>query len=531
MSPQRKDTHMSKKKYKKSKYQTKQTKFNVNYLVILLFVALGLLLLIVNNNFSFQQGHHGFLSSHGITLANNLSFKEHFLMFDFISINENNTTVYSAYNRFPLTSFLATKIAMLFAMGNLKFEILFARYLMLGFFMGSMIFAYLSLKIVFQNKAVALTTVLLSFSSFYMLYYSDMIFNDIPTLFGMFLTLHGIVVYQTDHTRYKQLIIKSLIGILLGWQVYTLLLLYIIYLFISFFVKGTQKNHLIKSYIINPFLLGLATLILGVFILGFQLWNESKMTKKPLSEISTISSMKKRTGADSEFTKRYKHILTPTNVISVQFDRVKNMLTPHSFTSKTKLEQWTYVIFLLILFMLILLFMRKELPLGFSGLTVFALSGLLWGFGMKGFTMFHDFQSIYYIGIPLLTYGTILYAIAKKLHSDIVLILLAFTLFIFAYSTITINNVKNNRATHTNVFTADMQTIQEILQPREKVCLDGELKSLCGGRHACAFYLHRHYLYRLKTINRCNYVVSQNKHYNQNLKTTNNQRLFLFSIQ
>ena len=63
------------------------------------------------------------------------------------------------------------------------------------FFAGSTVLAYLSLRRLTASRWIALTASLLAFSSYYLLYYNDMVATENGlSLFGVLLTFHGMVV-------------------------------------------------------------------------------------------------------------------------------------------------------------------------------------------------------------------------------------------------------------------------------------------------------------------------------------------------
>ena len=500
-------------------------------LTILIFVSLAVLFL-ENNNISFQQGHHGFLSSHGITLAKNISMENHLLMFHNISIDSQGTQIYNAYNRFPITSFLILKISMLPFENNLEMEVLAARYTMILFYLGSILLAYLTMQILFKNKLLAISVVLMAFSSVYIQYYNDMIFNDTPTLFGLFLVLHGMVVYNNDNSKFKQLLVKSIIGISLGWQVYTLLLLYIIYLmFRDFRSEGWGQSKKILSS--NYFKLGLFTLIFGSVVLYAQLMNESKMTNQPLSKTNTVSSMKTRMGVNSEFDKKYANVLTFNKTVSMQFQRVMIMSTPTYIHQHFKKHIDSYFILLTLLFIMSTLVQYKGYKNEYNILIIFALSGFVWGFGMNHFTAFHDFQSIYYIGVPILIYGSIFSFIYNKFkQNNIALIILLFlSMLTFVNATYVFNLSKDQLSNRTNFITKDMQVIKDKVGEKNKICADGNVHKICGGQHACAFYLSGSYLQRSFDQAGCDFVISNNRKYNNRPLTQRNKGIFLFKYE
>ena len=136
---------------------------------------------------------------------------------------------YVPYNRFPPGVYLLVKLAILPASDNLSARLYAARILMLLLFAAAAVLAYLSLCRLTSNRWVALTATLLAFSSYYPLYYNDMIAPDgIPDFFGVMLTFHGMVVFAQEG-RFRQMIAKTCIALLLGWHVLALLLAFFIF--------------------------------------------------------------------------------------------------------------------------------------------------------------------------------------------------------------------------------------------------------------------------------------------------------------
>jgi len=101
--------------------------------LIILFVSL-IVLIFQNDKFGFEKGHHGFLSSHGASIARNLSSDNHFLMFTSRWMDSNDNIQFRAYSRFPITSFLLLKVAMSIAGPDLSMQISIARQVMNLFF-------------------------------------------------------------------------------------------------------------------------------------------------------------------------------------------------------------------------------------------------------------------------------------------------------------------------------------------------------------------------------------------------------------
>lgn len=168
-------------------------------------------------NYGFAAGHHGILSAHGATLATNLSLGNCGFMYDHVTMESDGSVIRSGYNRFPATYFAMLKVSFLMAGQDLHRQFLYGRRLTSLFCAAAFICAFLSLRLLCNSSLPALCATLLAFSSLYIYYYSDMMFNDIPALFGCLLVFHGIIVHEKAQ-RTGQLYVKTLAGTIMGWQ-------------------------------------------------------------------------------------------------------------------------------------------------------------------------------------------------------------------------------------------------------------------------------------------------------------------------
>ena len=147
----------------------------------------AMLLLALSSVFMFDGGRshfyrehsHNLLSAERLAIAKNLSIKHHFLMFTAQTLDSDGNAVYIPYNRFPIGGHALIKLAILPFGGDLSAQIYVARALMLLFFAAAVVLAYLSLRRLTASRWIALTAILLAFSSSYVLYYNDAIVPDI----------------------------------------------------------------------------------------------------------------------------------------------------------------------------------------------------------------------------------------------------------------------------------------------------------------------------------------------------------------
>ena len=158
-----------------------------------------------------------------LTVAENLAPEHHFLGFYRQTLDADGNRSYHPYNRFPPLGHVLIRLVTLPFPDDISARVLAARLLMLAFFTGTATLAYLALGRLVGNRWTALAATLLAFSSYYSLYYNDLVATEgVVDLFGVLLVFHGMAVSATEH-RHGQLLAKTCGALLLGWHVYALL--------------------------------------------------------------------------------------------------------------------------------------------------------------------------------------------------------------------------------------------------------------------------------------------------------------------
>ena len=172
---------------------------------------------------------------HHLAVAKNLAAEHAWLGFYNLAVNDAGEVTYSPYNRFPPLGYVLIKLAMLTQDGSLAAEIQAARMLMVAFFAGAAVLAYLAVVQLTGHRPLALAATLVAFSSFVALVACDMVATEgVVDLFGTMLAFHGIARYRFpggagvplaagEQPRLGQLTAKAGIALLLGWHVCALL--------------------------------------------------------------------------------------------------------------------------------------------------------------------------------------------------------------------------------------------------------------------------------------------------------------------
>ena len=175
----------------------------------------------------YQHSVHFEISAKNMAIVENLSPEHHFLMFTSRTLDTDGRHVYDVYNRFAIGNFALIKLAISPFGDDLSTRIYAARMPMLLKFAAA-VFAYLALRRLAASRWIALTATLLAFSSSYCLYYNDVISSEAAIdIFAAMLVFHGMAVFEQER-RFRQLLLKTCLALLLAWHVYALLLPFIV---------------------------------------------------------------------------------------------------------------------------------------------------------------------------------------------------------------------------------------------------------------------------------------------------------------
>ena len=440
------------------------------------WLPLALLLLALSTVFAFgndrghffRPGHHNYLSSFHMRIALNLSHEHRFLMFSHWTLDEDGAPAYSLYNRFPIGGYASMKAASLPFGGSPSAQLYAARILMLLAFAAAAVLAYLSISRLASNRWIALTASLLTFSSYHLLYFNDMVSNEVAIdFFGVMLTLHGMVVFVQEG-RFRQLIVKTCIALLLGWHVYALLLPFVIFGLASDLLRAGSDasafpmrrrltlaaGSLLRS---RYLLLGVIALAFGAAILTFNFGNEYLALdgETPVTELPSFQSLVFRTGID-------RASWPWGSFLEVQFLRIFLMFIPYGLVGsageiaslpwQTEFqdaiirtpkaypplvtawlsESWGIVLGVVLSAgcLIGLMFARQRML--FATLASF---GFFWALPFSNQVIHHDFESVYYAGVPLVSFSLILLYVHKLSWGNrLVAAAAAAALLIFAYS-------------------------------------------------------------------------------------------------
>ena len=503
---------------------------------------------ICDGRFHPAAGAHNWMSSEHLTITVNISLEHGFQRFAVRFVDEDGVVRYTPYNRFPIGGYVSMKLATLPVSGNSAAEITAARILMLLFFAGGALLAYLSLCRLASNRWIALTATLLAFSSYYLLYYNDMTANEgMIDLFGVMLTFHGMVVFVQEG-RFRQLLIKTCIALLLGWHVLALLLPFVIFGLARDLIRARSTDspiparrrgtHAAAALLRSRFfLLGVVTLLLGLATLAFNFVMDyiALDGETPLTELPVLESMMRRIGVDQGSWPWIPFL-------EGQFRSIFRMFIPYALlgggdAAETPLwlaKRWGVVLGLAFTAVCLVgsIFVRPRIL--FATLASF---GFFWAMPMRQTTALHDFEAIYYIGLPLVFF-TIALLLARRLtnRDGVIVAASVAALLLFAVSSLQMSRVAYSAeaAQATSAAKQDIRAIRELTEGEIVTALglrDIQRLSYHVSEHAPHYYMNAIVMDgRLPPADR-RFVVMRHRIDIDALLTPQNQYFFLYDAQ
>ena len=415
--------------------------------LVLLLLTLSTVFVFAGDRGHFYRpaGNHNWTSFHHLVVAANLSPEYGFQRFDYRGMNLDGTVRYVPYNRFPPTGYAGMKLAMLPFGSNSSAQVYAARVFMLLFFTAAVVLAYLSLYRLTSNRWIALTATLLAFSSYYLLYYNDMTAIDgMPDLFGVMLTFHGMVVFVQEG-RFRQLVVKTCIALLLGWHVFALLLPFVILGLAGELLRaraaaaaptplplfGRGKRLLAAMLRSRYLLLGIVALALSISVLAFNFTMEYILLngETPLTELPSFRSMLRNTGVDSSnFTASVVAARSWRPFLEVQSRSILRAFIPYSLLvgpldhhgdaveSPTWLsKRWGIILGVVLSAVCLIGSMFVHPRILFVTLASF---GFFWVLSVRSSAAVHYYESIYYIGLPLVFFTVVLLLARRVTNRD-----------------------------------------------------------------------------------------------------------------
>jgi hypothetical protein len=468
----------------------------------------------------YEPNHHGWVSAHTLAIISNATPQDYFVGYALVEIDDQGELHYDYFDRYPFF-FSATMNQILSLAGTLADKILLAKQVMNFIFLATVILAFLLIDKLINDKILALTTTLLSFSNLYLLWYKDMVHFDQPALFGFLLLIYAIAFYKLDGTK-RFLYAATFIAIALG-RGYASYSIFAIWLAIEAFLilktRGLSLVEKIKQILRHPsFYLFMVAIAWGGLLLGYNILIEARTRHVTILQTSIIQSARSRLSLNPEFNIEKEGIINWPDFLEGQVDRVVRWAFPLRSINK---GLFVSSMILIGMFLVMGLMMRKESVEKRIIYLILALSGFGWLIPLRNLSAFHDYTAMYYIGIPLSFFAAVF--VLLKVPRSITYIFAVVALIIYVDAIVQVKNWHEERQGNVSAYTYDFMRIREQIEGTGNRVRD--IAGIPYGPFPLGFYLHGQYL---SSKNTARYLIAANPDYAPNNLTPENKVIFLF---
>ena len=467
-----------------------------------------------------QPKHHGWVSSQGLAIMTTATLENHFVGYAVALKDANNNNLYDYFDRYPVF-FSASFNRLLSLFSKLSDKVYAAKQGMNLIFLATLIMAFLIIDKLIGNKPLALTAVLLTFSNPFLLFYKDMIHFDQPALFGCLLLIYSIAVYKLDGKK-TLLIISTFVAIALGrgYASYPILMLWVA--FEAFLILKSRDFDLktkLTAILKQPALILLVLgIIWGAGLLSYNIVMEAQKRDISIMQTSIIDSAQRRLSLNPEFNQANEGIINWQDFTVSEVNRIIQWSFPYN---KVNLDFFGNSILLIMMLIMIGRFIQKQTTEKRLLFLLVVLFGFGWLIPLRNLAAFHDYTTMYYVGIPLvffLALLTLLKPSKKTAYSLLMLGLLVYVSAIFQ-----VKHLHETIAGNANQYTYDfMQIDQKIDGKGHNIFLKNTVPY---APYVPVFYLPDQYI---SPIELADYVISENRNYGPDNLTPQNHIMFLF---
>lgn len=501
---------------------------------------------LLDNNVSYLRLHS--LSTTQLIVVANFSPDHHFLGFLRQNLDVEGNIEYQAYNRFPPGGYVLMKLVTLPFGDDLSREIYVARLLVFAFFVGAVVLAYWSLCRIISNRWIAAAATLMAFSSTLPLSHNTTLLPEIMLgLFGFALTFHGMVIF-VQKGRFRQLLLKACIALLLDWHVLALLMVFILLGFAKEIVQSYKANKvwdIIISVSTSRYMtLGIVALNFGIIILAYNIGNEYYALNKygrqqELLDLPTIQSAMSRTSINELYSEVYsaysslfdlRFHLKAVAWVTVPFVLANSLLSNISAEDLRIVGACATGVSIGAVFLV----RHKMLA------TTAVLAGFAWTIPMHQNIGYHNFEGLYYIGLSLFLYTFFFLIIQKVLSERLMPLCSVVALFIFTSSSYWMSTDRSDEFSNQS----DKKQISDFNAIRRfiggKTVLLPLLHETCCMKHPeiIGYYRSRYYLHGSHILfngygcdhrlDRVDFLIQTRHEKAPSLLTPNNQTVFLY---
>lgn len=508
-------------------FKSEQSSYSAIVAVTVLLIAAVATLWLQNRIVGWEPGyddaqpkHHGWVSANTLAIISKATPENYFVGYALAFRDDQNRPQYEYFDRYPVF-FSASFNRLLLLADDLVEDFLLAKQIMNLIFLATLVVASLLIEKLTGNKPLALVVVLLAFSNPYLLWYKDMVHFDQPALFGFLLLIYAIALYRIDGRKTPVYICTFVaIGLGRGYASYPILFLWLAFeAFLIWRAKSIELREKIKQIVRHPsFVLSVLAVIWGASLLSYNIFAEAQKRDVSILQTSILRSARYRLSLNPEFNLENEGVINWRIFAESQVNRIVQWTFPARGVDFGVLGN---SLLLATIFAAIgILIWRQTIEKRVIYLLLI-LSGFGWLIPLRNLSAFHDYTAMYYIGIPLVFFLSILTFLnpARKLTY----VLAGLALVVYVSALVQVRTWHEERAGQADTYTHDFVRILEKIDGTGKNINMPE--QIPYGPFTPGFYLSEHYL---SSRELAEYVVTRNKKYSAELLTPENEITFLF---
>jgi hypothetical protein len=462
--------------------------------------------------------HHGPVSTQGLAIIVTSTLENNFVGYATAFKDDQNKVQYDYFDRYPV--FFSVLFNAILSLSNtLSVKVYIAKQIMNLIFLGTLIIAFLIIDKLTRNKLLSLTVVLLTFSNPFLLFYKDMVHFDQPALFGFLLLIYAIALYKLDGLK-PPVYIATFVAISLGrgYASYSILILWLIFeTFIILKSRDLDLSQKFKNILKHPsFFLLIIGIFWGASLLSYNVAIEAQKRNIPFSETSILDSAQRRLSLDEEFNRNDS--LDWQTFVPNQVNRIIQWSFPNSTVDFGFLGNSLRLALMFIVMGIVVWRQPLEKKVIYL-LLIF--SGFAWLFPLRNLAAFHDYTTMYYIGIPLVFFSSIFIILNPSKEITHYLVVVALAIYMLAIAQV--KDLHEAKDVNSSAYTYDFERILEKIDGKGKNIYMAD--KIPHGPYAFQFYLTDQYLSPLQLAD---YVLAWDKNYLPTNLTPENQVMFLF---
>ena len=395
--------------------------------------SVGLVFGLQHPHTGFWQIGHGWTSVHGLALWTHAAPENGFVAYSQAWIEQDGSQRYEYFDRYPV--FFSAAMNQLFRLtDDLSTEVYLFRQLMNVFFLLTMSVAYKLVRLLMADRLLAMGITLLSFSSYALLQYKDMMHYDQPALLVMLVLVYAIARWRQGARRWPWVLGAALLAVSVGRG------------YASFFVLGlwTLLETAERLAVARPWRarlsqiirqpapwVTLAALVWAGTLLGYNVAQEARIREVPVKQTSIVDSALRRlpgVGYAVDNSSRYDNEANQGmgawgGFALVQTQRLARWALParaggempwryQYVNDPVEVNPWRLGVGVALFGLAGLAIWRAGRPLRVP-MAVLALSGVAWMFFMINLTTEHDYVTMYGVGLTLMAYVGLLGALER----------------------------------------------------------------------------------------------------------------------